>query len=208
MHDNGTPLDPALAALGMPIPDSAIAKQARELITSVAPAFLANHSVRAFAWAVELALHDELSFDAEILYVSAMLHDIGLVPAYDIGGCFETDGAIAAEAFALERGVPAERARAIYDVIELHMADDLPPEPAPEVVLLWDSTGTDVTGYRFADVRRAVVPEVLAAYPRLDFKREFGALFADQAGRKPTCSVARMMASGKLEAINRAPYDG
>lgn len=199
--------DAALAALGMPVPDSAIAGQARELITTVAPAFLVNHSVRAYAWAAELAHHDGLAFDAEILYVSAMLHDIGLVPAYDLGGCFETDGAIAAERFALEHGAAADRARAIYDVIELHMADDLPPEPASEVILLWDSTGTDVTGYRFADVRRAIVPEVLAAYPRLEFKREFGALFADQAARKPTCSVARMMAAGKLQAIQRAPYD-
>jgi hypothetical protein len=201
MHDS------TLAALGMPVPDSAFAGRARELITSVAAPFLVNHSVRAYAWAVELARHDGLAFDREILYVSAMLHDIGLVPAYDIGGCFETDGAIEAQRFALAEGATADRAKAIYDVIELHMADELPPEPASEVVLLWDSTGTDVTGYRYADVRRAIVPEVLAAYPRLDFKREFGALFADQAARKPTCSVARMMASGKLEAINRAPYD-
>jgi hypothetical protein len=200
--------DSPLTALGMAVPDSALARQARELITTVAPPFLVNHSMRAYAWAVELALHDKLAFDPEILYVSALLHDIGLVPAYDLGGCFETDGAIAAEAFALEQGTAPDRARAIYDVIELHMADDLPPDPTPEVVLLWDSTGTDVTGYRYADVRRAVVPAVLTAYPRLDFKREFGALFADQAARKPACSVARMMAAGKLEAINRAPYDG
>jgi hypothetical protein len=199
--------DRRLLDLGMPVPDSAMARQARELIATVAPAFLTNHSVRAYAWAVELARHDGLEFDPEILYVSAMLHDIGLVSAYDVGGCFETDGAIAAERFALEQGAPPDRARAIYDVIELHMADDLPPDPASEVVLLWDSTGTDVTGYRYADVRRAIVPEVLAAYPRLDFKRWFGALFADQAARKPTCSVARMMAAGKLQAIERAPYD-
>lgn len=199
--------DASLSALGMPVPDSSIAGGARDLIASVAPPFLVNHSVRAYAWAVELALHDRLAFDPEILYVSALLHDIGLVAAYDLGGCFETDAAIAAERFALERGEAPERARAIYDVIELHMASALPPEPASEVALLWASTGTDVTGYRFADVRRAIVPEVLAAYPRLDFKREFGALFADQAARKPTCSVARMMAAGKLEAINRAPYD-
>jgi hypothetical protein len=191
----------------MPVPDSEFARQARELIVTVAPPFLVNHSVRAYAWAVELALHDDLRFDAEILYVSAILHDIGLVSEYDIGGCFEIDGAIAAEAFSVGAGQSPARARAIYDVIALHMADELPPETAGEVVLLWDSTGTDVTGYRYADVRRAVVPPVLAAYPRLDFKREFGALFVDQAARKPTCTVARMVASGKLEAINRAPYD-
>jgi hypothetical protein len=202
-----TARDRALADLGMPVPDSTIAGQARELIATVAPPFLVNHSVRAYAWAVELAIHDGLRFDPEILYVSALLHDIGLVPAYDLGGCFETDGAIAAEAFALDAGLRADRARAIRQVIELHMADELPPDPAPEVVLLWDSTGTDVTGYRYADVRRAKVPGVLAAYPRLDFKRAFGALFADQAARKPTCTVARMVASGKLQAIDRAPYD-
>ncbi|HEY4228214.1 MAG TPA: HD domain-containing protein [Candidatus Limnocylindrales bacterium] len=197
----------ALRALGMPVPDSALARQARELISSVAPAFLVNHCLRAYAWAVELALHDERSFDSEILYVSAILHDIGLVPAYDVGGCFEFDGAAAAEQFVTERGQPPGRARAIHDVIALHMADELPPDPAPEVVLLWDSTGTDVTGYRYADVRRAIVPPVLAAYPRLDFKRDFGAMFVDQASRKPTCTVAAMVRSGKLEAINRAPYD-
>jgi HD domain len=199
--------DGALRTLGMPVPDSALAKQARELIATVAPPFLVNHSVRAYAWAVELALHDDLRFDPEILYVSAVLHDIGLLPEYDMGGCFEIDGAVAAEAFAVGAGETQERARSIYDVIALHMANDLPPDPAAEVVLLWDSTGTDVTGYRYADVRRAVVPPVLAAYPRLDFKREFGALFADQAARKPTCRVAAMVATGKLEAINRAPYD-
>jgi hypothetical protein len=196
-----------LVALGMPVPDSAFASRARELITTVAPPFLVNHSVRAYAWAVELAEHDRVEFDPEILYVAAVLHDIGLVPAYDLGGCFEIDGAIEAERFALEAGQPAAQARAIYDVIALHMEETLPPEPASEVVLLWDSTGTDVTGYRYADIRRALVPGVMSAYPRLEFKREFGALFADQAARKPSCRVAEMVASGKLEAINRAPYD-
>ena len=85
---------------------SVFARHARELITTVAPPFLVNHSVRAYAWAVELALHDKLRFDPEILYVSAILHDIGLVPEYDLGGCFETDGAIAAERFALEPAGP------------------------------------------------------------------------------------------------------
>jgi hypothetical protein len=201
------PTDAALAALGMPVPDSTFAKRARELIVDVAPSFLVNHSIRSYAWAVELAWHDKLQFDPEILYVSALLHDIGLEPGYDIGGCFEMDGAIAAERFALDAGQPPSRARAIYDVIALHMIETLPPASTSEVVLLGDSTGVDVTGYRIADVRPESIPAVIAAYPRLDFKREFGALFVDQAARKPTCRVAEMVATGKLEAIDRAPFD-
>jgi len=199
--------DESLAGLGMPVPDSALARRARELIADVAEPFLVNHSVRSYAWAVELARHDDVQFDPEILYVSAVLHDIGLVAAYDLGGCFEVDGAIAAEQLARDAGQPDDRARAIYDVIALHMIEDLPPDPAPEVVLLWDSTGTDVTGYRFTDVRPAIIPGLLAAYPRLTFKRDFAAAFVDQASRKPHCRVAEMVNTGKLEAIAQAPFD-
>lgn len=200
-------LEGTLTAIGIPVPDSAFSRAAREEIATVAPGFLVNHSVRAYAWAVELARHDDLQFDQEVLYVSALLHDIGLVPAYDLGGCFETDGAIEAERFSLEHGQPAERARAIYDVIDLHMLAEAPAGSTAEVVLLNDSTGTDVTGYRYADVRPEAVGPILAAYPRLEFKREFAALFRDQAARKPTCRVAEMVRTGKLEAIANAPFD-
>jgi HD domain-containing protein len=200
-------MDEALTRLGISVPDSALAQRARELIEVVAEPFLVNHSVRCYAWAVELARYDRLEFDPEILYVSALLHDIGLVPAYDLGGCYEVDGAIAAEWLVREAGPTEAHARAIYDVIALHNFETLPRGSASEVVLLWDSAGTDVTGHRFADVRLAIVPELLAAYPRLDFKREFTALLVDQASRKPTCPAAEMIATGILEEIAQAPFD-
>ena len=37
---------------------------------------------------------------------------------------------------------------------------------------------------------------MIAAYPRLDFKPGFAALFADQAERKPGCRAAALMAAG------------
>ncbi|HEX4898597.1 MAG TPA: HD domain-containing protein [Candidatus Limnocylindrales bacterium] len=200
-------MDEALTGLGMPVPDSALARRARERITDVAPTFLVNHSVRSYAWAVELAGHDGLEFDPEILYVSALLHDIGLVPAYDHGGDYAVDGAIAAERLAVEAGEPAARVRAIYDAIALHNDEVMPPDPAAEVVLLWDATGVDVTGERFSDIRSAIIPGVLAAYPRLDFKREFAARFVDQVSRKPTSVAAEMAARGILEEIAQAPFE-
>ena len=200
-------MNEALIRLGVPVPDSALARRARERIADVAQPSLVNHSVRVFAWAVELARHDGLEFDPEILYVSAMLHDIGLVPAYDLGGDYAVDGAMAAERLAVEAGQPEPRARAIYDAIALHNDERMPPDPAAEVVLLWDATGVDVTGERLTDVRPAIIPAVLAAYPRLDFKREFSASFVDQASRKPTSLAAEMAARGILEEIAQAPFD-
>ena len=205
--DAASLIDEALVRLGMPVPDSTVARRARELVGEVAPPSLVNHSVRCYAWAVELARHDELEFDPEILYVSAMLHDIGLVPAYDLGGSYEVDGAIAAERLVREAAEPEERARAIYDAIALHNDDAMPPDPAPETVLLWDATGVDVTGERIEDVRPEIVAAVLAAYPRLEFKRDFGARFLDQATRKPTSKAAGMASAGLLEAIAQAPFE-
>ena len=200
-------MDEALTRLGMPVPDSALARRARELITDVAAPFLMNHSVRVYAWAVELAQHDRLEFDPEILYVSAMLHDVGLVPAYDLGGCYEVDGAVAAEQLASATGAPDDRARAIYDGIALHNDEELPPDAAAEVVLLWDAAGVDVTGERFADIRPEIIPGLLAAYPRFHFKREFTALIVNQASRKPTCPAAEMIGAGILEEIAQAPFE-
>jgi hypothetical protein len=95
----------------------------------------------------------------------------------------------------------------IYDGIALHNDEDLPPDRAAEVGLLWDSAGTDVTGHRLSDVRPAIITGLLATYPRLDFKREFTARLVDQASRKPTCPAAEMIAAGILEEIAQAPFD-
>jgi len=197
-------IDEALVRLGMPIPDSALVRAARRLISDVAPPVLFNHSVRCYAWAVELANHDRLRFDPELLYVAAMLHDIGLVPAYDLGGCYEVDGAIAARRLAQEAGAPQDRAQTIYAAIALHNDDQLPPDLAAEVVLIWHAAGVDVT---VADIRPATVTAVLAAYPRIDFKREFAARFIDQVSRKPSCPAAALASNGILDEIAHAPFE-
>ena len=196
----------ALRDLDMPVPDSPVARQALELIVEREPAFLVNHSIRSYAWAVALAAVDGLEFDPEILYVAALLHDTGLVPAFDKGGCFELDGAEFAEGWALEAGMPADSARAVRDAIVLHMAAEIPAGARSESVLLSDSTGTDVRGYRLDQLSVTLVPRVIEAFPRLDFKREFSARFADQAARKPGCRVAVMVAAGSLARIQAAPF--
>lgn len=196
----------ALREMGLAPPESVAAIAAEALLRRDAPEFLINHSIRSYSWAVALAEVDGVAFDPELLAVGAILHDVGLVGDYDTGGCFEDDGARAAEAFARGRGWPEERCSTLAGVIRLHMAADLEPGWRPETRLLWQSTGTDVGGYRLDEIAPAVVDAVLAAYPRLGFKAGFGALFAGQAEAKPGCRAAVMQLNGIQNRIADAPF--
>ncbi len=125
-------------------PDSQLARRAETLVGEVAPPFLANHSYRSHFFAVALAERDRVGFDAELLYVAALLHDIGLVARFDTGRCFEEDGADVAAALAAEEGWPPERCEAVAEAIRLHVAVDVELGDGPEAYLLWHSTGLDV----------------------------------------------------------------
>jgi HD domain-containing protein len=189
------------------VPDSRVAREAEELVREAAPDFLTNHSFRSYAWSVALADRDDVRYDAELLYVAALLHDIGLVAQFDQGGSFEDDGAVAAARFAVEEGWTAERRDALAEAIRLHMAAEIALEDGPEAYLLWHATGLDVRGHRLGEIDPRDVAAALASYPRLDFKRGFAELFADQAERKPDCQVAKLMRSGFADRIAAAPFE-
>jgi hypothetical protein len=188
-------------------PDSRLAQRADHLIAAVSPPFLTNHSYRSHFFAVALAERDRVRFDEELLYVAALLHDLGLVARFDTGRCFEEDGANAAAALAAEAGWSPERCHALGDAIRLHVAVEVELEDGPEAYLLWHSTGLDVGGSRYGELSVETVKMVLAAYPRLDFKEGFTGLVADQAARKPGCWAAAAMERGLRERIAAAPFE-
>ena len=63
----------------VPHPDSPECALALEVVTEFSSPALVNHCRRSYVWAAAYAVEHEIAFDAELLYVSAMLHDIGLV---------------------------------------------------------------------------------------------------------------------------------
>jgi hypothetical protein len=195
-------------AFTLKIPDSRLARQSEELVWTCAPDFLTNHSFRSYAWSVALAERDRVRFDAELLYVAALLHDIGLVARFDTGRCFEEDGAAVAAELAAAEGWPDERREALAEAIRLHVAVEIELEDGPEAYLLWHATGLDVTGHRHGDLAPQIIDEVVGAYPRLDFKRGFMELIAEQAAHKPNpnCWAARVVAAGIGERIGAAPF--
>ncbi|MBB3602297.1 hypothetical protein FHT40_001930 [Mycolicibacterium sp. BK556] len=170
---------------------------------------LFNHCVRSYLWGVTYAATHSITFDDELYYVSAMLHDIALTEPFDSHRMvFEEAGGALGWVFGIAAGWPVERAARAEEIIVLHMRDDVTAAADPESHLLQVATGWDVAGRRpeaFAPAERA---EVLAEYPRLGFGREFLACFEDQAVRKPDSAAGVLVANNAAGRIGANPLDG
>src|SRR3954451_15151497 len=105
-HDNreqGAMTNDAGNAAQWHFPDSDICSAAMQLAFDVSPEFLANHCVRSYLFARELAatngLRSGVDYDDELVFLGCILHDLGVT---DYGGRdqrFEVDGADAAVRF-------------------------------------------------------------------------------------------------------------
>ena len=95
---------------GIAIPDSALAREATEFIREVSTRLLFDHSRRVYLWASLQAERLGLDHDAELLYVGAMFHDVGLLEGHrSEHERFEIDGANAARAFSSDMACPRSR---------------------------------------------------------------------------------------------------
>lgn len=189
------------------VPDSPAARAAEELAASAQPRTLTNHGVRSYAWGALLGLSESRPFDSEILYVAALIHDIGLLESHDRGNDFEADGAAAAHELLVSVGWDEARADRAAHAIRDHWNG---PESEDEVesLLLTYGTSVDVGGWRLEDFDPATVDDVVATAPRDGFKLQFIGLVERQAAAKPWCHLAPLAASPAFaERVLAAPFD-
>ncbi|MBT2470191.1 HD domain-containing protein [Streptomyces sp. ISL-66] len=188
--------------------DTPSGRAAREIAAEYADGALLNHSVRSYAFAAEYADRHGLSYDRELLYVSALAHDLGLTAPFDSHTLpFEEAGGHVARVLTAGLGWPAERRARAEEIIVLHMRDDVTAAEDVESHLLQVGTSADVSGLGLADFDPAFTAGLLAEYPRLGFGDAFFALVADQAVRKPQCAAAAYVAGGAKERIAANPLD-
>jgi HD superfamily phosphodiesterase len=189
-------------------PETAASAAAREVASGYLSPALLNHSLRAYAWAAARGAAQGIPFDSELLYVAAMLHDLGLVTAFDSHTlAFEEAGGHVASVFAAGAGWTAQRRHRLAEVIIRHMWQEVDASADPEGHLLAHSTATDVVGAQLDDFDAGFRRDVLVRYPRLDFTAEFLACFQAQAARKPDSSAAGAVHSGLGTLIVANPLD-
>jgi hypothetical protein len=186
---------------GITLPRSDLARHAAAYARASCPPFLFNHCMRTFVFGALQLRRRKLAYRADEAFVAAALHDLGLLPAFESPtGSFEVDGADAAERWARSQGVHAASADRVWHAIELHDgAWPLIVRTGPEAQLLASGAGIDVAGPDAGDLGAGELEEVIAAFPRLQFKRAFTELLIGHCQRKPRSQRATW-----LEGLCRA----
>jgi hypothetical protein len=168
---------------GITIPDTALVREATELVRDAATPVLFHHSRRVFLFGSLKGRHRGLHADPELLYVGAMFHDLGLTERYRrTDQRFEVDGADLARDFLLAHGRSEAEARAVWLGIALHTTPGIVEHLEPEVALVTAGVETDVLGLDLDEIKPADIDAVTAAHERPNFKQNI--LQAFTAGMK------------------------
>ncbi|WP_370531981.1 cyanamide hydratase [Clavibacter sp. VKM Ac-2872] len=192
-----------------PVPDTAAARGALELATSYQSPAMTAHALRSWLWAEAFAVVEQLAdVDHEILYVSAVLYDIGTVEEFDNHTIsYEHAGGHVSVALTAGAGWPAARRQRVLDAIVRHNWPSVDPGLDVEGHLLEVATGLDISGARADALPEGYLREVLAAHPRGDLAAEFGACVVDQAERKPTTAARRLVDGGVIAKLAANPLE-
>jgi cyanamide hydratase family protein with HD domain len=165
------------------VPESTIVRQAEEFARSVSNDTLFNHVMRCYWFGELFAQQEGKKVDSELMFLSAVLHDIGLTD-YALGPHrFEIEGAVAARTFLLERSVSSDRAQKVWDNIALHTWD-MNHFRGDTSRMMQLGLAYDVSGVADAQLDPADVAEVVRLYPRLKFKRAFNEMLNHEVDRK------------------------
>ncbi|UVO13677.1 HD domain-containing protein [Mycobacterium sp. SVM_VP21] len=149
------PVSPSKGAVAdnadlLTLPGTPLATAALELVQAAESPAIANHSVRSFLFARLLApcigLVAGSDFDEELLYLSCVLHDVGLSPLAKGDTRFEVDGADRAAEFLTGHGLEARKVDAVWEAIALHNTAVIPERMGALTSLTYQGIAIDFGG--------------------------------------------------------------
>lgn len=183
-------------ASGVTIPDSKLAREVTELVRDTENDLLFNHSSRVYYFAAAAGKRKALAFDPELLYASAMFHDMGLTPKYSSAADrFEVDGANTASEFLRQHGISQQDIYTVWTSIALHTTPGIPQYMHPVIALLTNGVEMDVLGIAYSEFADADREAIVGAYPRTPhFKEDIIQAFYDGIKGKPETTFGNVKA--------------
>ncbi|KYF93291.1 hypothetical protein BE20_09675 [Sorangium cellulosum] len=196
------------AIAGIHAPDTRLAQDATALAREVSAPYLFHHVMRSYYFGELAARQSGLACDRELLYLSVVLHDLGLTERFAGPERFEVDGANAARTFLADRGLPREKASLVWDAIALHTSLGIAPHKEPEVAIAHLGIGIDYGGIGLEALPRGAVEEILRAYPRLEMKQDFRRALCGVVARKPHTTAGNFLSDfGRRYVPGFQPFD-
>jgi hypothetical protein len=172
------------------VPDTQLTREATALLREFSKPVLINHSLRVFFWANEMGRRTGQKFDAEMLFVCAAFHDMGLLKRFSSADDrFEVDSANAMRQFMEHHGVPQGRIQTAWDAIALHTTPGIAAYKPIEVELLYNGVALDSLGIGYHEFPASVREAVVARFPRTNFKQDVAKAFFDGFAHKPQTTV-------------------
>lgn len=168
------------------IPDSRLALDAQDILKEHGSQLLWNHSNRVYLFGALQGEKTKKKYDRELLYVSALFHDLGLTKQYSsVDKRFEVDGANAARQFLTHYQLEEVAIQLVWDAIALHTTIGVAEHKENEVALLYAGVGLDVMGEGYDDLTNEERHAVITAFPRNQFKQQILPAFFDGFKHKP-----------------------
>ncbi|MFA9218778.1 MAG: HD domain-containing protein [Sphingomonadaceae bacterium] len=167
------------------LPATPVINQAFAYARERMPPYLFNHVVRCWIFAVQLGELKHLTYDAEVVAVATLLHDLGLTHHADGPHRFEVNGAAVAMAFVEQHGFDARRRQLVWDSIALHATPSIGFLKEPEVALCGRAISVDFGAPDYAAFEQDAIDAIVAAVPRLNLKSKFAACLCQIARDKP-----------------------
>jgi HD domain len=204
----GGPLG-TISASEVTVPDSALVRDIADEATRILPLPVLNHSLRTWMWGELLGRLDGIDYDAELLHVAALLHDIGLAEGHRPppgSGCFAVHGGDEAQRMLNDHGADPAFADGAAQAIAAHFNVRVPLAWGAEAHLLHAGAHLDVVGRRVAHLPAAAVTEVNARLPREGFADFFIDAMKKEARSRPRSRAGLLWRLGMRRAIRRSPF--
>ncbi|NRQ37329.1 HD domain-containing protein [Nonomuraea sp. NN258] len=132
----------------LPFPGGDLAVAATRFARDLEHPAIFNHSMRTYLYGrfigTEQGLRPDLDYDDELLFLGAVLHDVGLSDEGDGDQRFDLDGADLAARFLAGQGVAADRVEVVWDAVALHLCGDVALRKRPEIALVAAGAGFDL----------------------------------------------------------------
>lgn len=172
---------------GVDIPDSAMARAATDQIRATESELMFHHALRAFLFGALTGHREKQLFDAELLYVGTLFHNVGLDTRYAHSPHrFEVDGANQARDFMRQQGAHGSAIKEVWTAIALHTTPGIPEHMSPLVALMSAGIQMDVRGARYHDFTAHQRDEVVREYPReTSFKKQIIEAYALGMAHRP-----------------------